>query len=296
MKRIFTLSLTLGLLSPIATFAAPNISSVVPITAAAGVAVNLSASVNSAIPIQRCSLWVDLAEIGDMTVIEGTASRPYTFPSGGSRIAFVFCRDTSGGMAAGATTAINVSGATTVSPPLSTPTPTPPSTPTPTPTPTPVPVPTPAPSPDAEKLFKLICPANTNVDHVCHAVYYIGTDGKRHAFPNSRVFFTWYAGFDSVQQVTLEALSRFSLGTNVTYRPGIKMVKFTTDPKVYGVARGGVLRWIKSEELARAYYGDEWNKQIDDIPDTFYTNYTFGADINAVADYNPATETANSVE
>ena len=80
------------------------------------------------------------------------------------------------------------------------------------------------------------------------------------------------------------------------YRAGVRMVKFTTDPKVYAVSRGGVLRWIRSEELARAYYGNEWNKQIDDLTDAFYTNYTFGADIAAVSDYNPADEIANSKE
>lgn len=300
MKRLFALSMALGLIAPITAFAKPNISSVVPTTAAAGVAVNLSASVDSAIPIQRCSLWVDLAEIGEMTVINGTASMPYTFSSGGSRIAFVFCRDVNGGMSAGATTAINVSGATQVSPPLSTPTPTP--TPSPTPTPAPVAAPTStttapaAPSADAGKLLKLVCPEIADSNHPCHAVYYIGNDGKRHAFPNSRVYFTWYGNFDSVQEVSSTVLSGFLLGTNVTYRPGVKMVKFATDPKVYAISRGGILRWVRTEELARAYYGDAWNTKIDDIPDTFYTNYTFGADINTVTDYNPANELANSTE
>lgn len=309
MKRSLLALPILAALAPMIVFAKPVIGPVTPVTASAGVAVNLSATVSSSAAIQRCSLWVDLAEVGEMNVSGGNATRVYTFPSGGSRIAFVFCRDVNGGMSAGATTAISVSGATITSPPLSSPTPAPTPTPTPTPAPSPTPAPTPAPapvavpiiaqppiSPDAGKLLKAICPESAGIDHACRAVYYIGRDGKRHAFPNSRVFFTWYGNFDSVTEVPLATLSNYQLGANVLYRAGVRMVKFTTDPKVYAVARGGVLRWIKTEELARAYYGNEWNKKIDDISDSFYTNYSFGSEINLTSDYNPEAELANSSE
>lgn len=73
------------------------------------------------------------------------------------------------------------------------------------------------------------------------------------------------------------------------------MVKFTTDPKVYVVARGGSLRWVTTENLASAYYGTAWNTKIDDISDVFYTNYSFSADVSSVADYSPTTELAAAV-
>lgn len=139
-------------------------------------------------------------------------------------------------------------------------------------------------------LIKLVCPSNAGVDHPCKAVYYIGADAKRHAFPNGRVFGTWYANFNNVKAVTAERLGQFALGTNITYRPGARMVKFTTDPKVYAVARGGVLRWVKTEALATAYYGTDWNKKVDDIPDAFYSNYAFGSDISAESEYSPTAE------
>ena len=118
------------------------------------------------------------------------------------------------------------------------------------------------------------------------AVYYIGTDGKRHAFPNSKVYFTWYADFSQVQVVNLSQLSSIPLGANVTYKPGARMVKFTTDPKVYAVDKGGVLRWIASEDLAIALYGTSWNMMIDDVSDAFYVNYTFGTNVNSTADFS----------
>ena len=119
------------------------------------------------------------------------------------------------------------------------------------------------------------------------AVYYIGADGARHAFPNAQAYFTWYPNFDTVTVIAAADLATIPLGTNVTYQPGDKMVKFTTLNNVYAVDVGGVLRWIKSEQIATELYGATWNKQIDDINDAFFTNYTFGTDINGLVDFNP---------
>lgn len=126
------------------------------------------------------------------------------------------------------------------------------------------------------------------------AVYYIGADGKRHAFPNDKVYFSWYADFGGVQVINGTQLATIPLGKNVTYKPGVKMVKFTSDNKVYAVAKGGVLRWIKTESAAIELYGSSWNTQIDDINDAFYINYIFGNDIVSLADFNPV-QTAASV-
>ncbi len=339
MKRTFiSLAAISAIFIPSVAFAKPIISSVTPITATVGTPVAFSATVNSNTPIQRCTLWVDLAEIGEMTVKDGIATRAYTFSEGGSRIAFVFCRDTNSSMDAGANTAITVSGeikntaplnapnAPAESKPLSVdPIPAPPKALVPTVTPTststqnqaptqtanqaPNQTPTPAPAvtspnqtqtatPSAYigKLLKESCKEDATNDSTCHAVYYIGKDGKRHAFPNSHVFFTWYSNFNSVQEVSGSTLYNHQLGMNVLYRAGSKMVKFTTDPKVYAVSKGGALRWIKTEELAHTYYGNDWNKKIDDISDSFFANYTIGTEINTTSDYSPATELGNSKE
>lgn len=285
MKRLSLALLPLaGLLLPAAVFAKPVISGVSPTTATANVAVTLSASVQSSVPIQSCNLYVDLADVGPMTVVGGVASRSYTFPSGGSRIAFVFCKDTSAGMAAGANSAIWVEGQIQSQPPLSNPSPNP--TPTPTPTPTSTQPPVSVPVSTLRQLIKLECPANATADHPCKAVYYVGADGKRHAYPNSRVFFTWYQNFNGVQTVSQAALNLYPLGRNITYRPAVRMVKFTTLNKVYAVARDGSLRWVKTEDVARALYGADWNTKIDDISDTFFTDYTFGPDIDLAASFN----------
>lgn len=108
------------------------------------------------------------------------------------------------------------------------------------------------------------------------AVYYCGADGKRYVFPNDKVFFSWYEDFDEVEELTIEEIAAIPLGGNITYRPGVKMVKIKTSPKVYAVDQNGVLRWVRARESAIELYGEDWNQKVDDIPDSFFMDYTEG--------------------
>lgn len=142
-------------------------------------------------------------------------------------------------------------------------------------------------------LIKL--PDDSNPDtQIDTAVYYYGNDGLRYVFPNSRTYFTWYDGFVGVKSVSATQLGTIGIGGNVTYRPGVKMIKIDSDPKVYAVARGGMLRWVGSEALAVALYGDDWNTKIDDVPDSFFTNYTIGDEITRTTDFVPVETTAGT--
>jgi len=113
------------------------------------------------------------------------------------------------------------------------------------------------------------------------AVYYLGSDGKRYVFPNGSTYNTWYANFSSVVTVSKSELESYGIGGNVTYRAGTKLIKITTDPKVYAVEPGGVLRWVTTEAIAKELYGNNWNTLIDDVPDPFFVNYTMGSDITS---------------
>lgn len=126
------------------------------------------------------------------------------------------------------------------------------------------------------------------------AVYYVGADGKRYVFPNEKTYKTWYADFSGVMIITDSELASMAIGGNVTYKPGVRMVKIQSDPKTYAVDNGGVLRWVKSEAVAVCLYGSAWNTMIDDVSDAFFTNYTVGADINACSDFSPASEAAGA--
>ena len=112
------------------------------------------------------------------------------------------------------------------------------------------------------------------------SVYYCGADGKRYVFPNIQTYATWYSDFSNVKVIALEEISKIMLGGNVTYRPGVKLVKMQSDPRVYAVDINGTLRLMITPAIAEKYYGATWNKKIEDIPDTFFTNYKIGNSIN----------------
>jgi hypothetical protein len=123
-------------------------------------------------------------------------------------------------------------------------------------------------------------------------VYYRASDGTRHAFPNEKIYFTWYADFSDVEIVSPNALANLPLGGNVTYRPGVRMVKFVTDPKTYAVGRAGLLRWVSSETIATQLYGSAWNAKIDDLSDAFAADYSFGNEITSASQFSPSAQTA----
>ena len=107
-------------------------------------------------------------------------------------------------------------------------------------------------------------------------VYYLGQDGKRYIFPNEPTFKSWYSDFSGVVTVSSDELASYPLGANVVMRPGTKLVKITTDPKVYAVEADGVLRHVQSEAAALALYGANWADRVIDVADGFFTNYTIG--------------------
>jgi len=126
-------------------------------------------------------------------------------------------------------------------------------------------------------------------------VYYIGADGKRHAFPNARIFSSWYADFNGVRVIPSAQMASIPLGINARYKPGDRLIKFNTDSKVYAISKGGVLRWVKTEAIAAALYGSQWNKNVDDLSDTFYGDYTLGTDVNAASDFSASSQEASVV-
>lgn len=245
---------------PAADITPPTVGAVSPLTATAGVAQSYTATYTDNVGVSECSLYADGVALGT-TLSGGIAQTSYSFAAAGSHTMQLKCYDAAGNLGAGPTVAVTVTSA--ASPPTS-----------------------------GGRLIKLSCPAGAGVNDPCRAVYYVGAQGKRHAFPNSKVYFTWYADFSSVEVVTADELSSHPLGKNVTYRPGVRLVKFQTLAKTYAVARGGTLRWITSEDVARSLYGADWNRKVDDISDAFYLNYSFSTDIVSTDQYNQAAETA----
>ncbi len=111
------------------------------------------------------------------------------------------------------------------------------------------------------------------------AVYYYGSDMKRYVFPNETTFFSWFMDFSSVKVITDAELAAVQIGGNMTMRPGTKLVKITTDPKVYAVTKCGTLHWVESESVAISLFGSNWARRVVDVPDAFFVNYSVGSSI-----------------
>lgn len=289
--------LTLVVSAPPADITPPSIGTLTPAATDANVPTLIQVPYADNAGVTQCQI-VFAGGGGNMqlaSATNGIASYQHTFTTAGTVALTIMCRD-----AAGSTT---IASSSIVVRPVTVPTPTPPTPPATPVTPTAPPAtgtsqpttPSPSTSPSTARLIKLACP-NTPVaaDHPCKAVYYYGSSGKRHAFPNAQVYFTWYNDFLSVQEVSPSFIASIPLGRNVRYRAGVRMVKFTTLNRVYAVSRAGTLRWVTTEEVARALYGSTWARQIDDISDVFFTDYTFGADITASSQYNAANELAQT--
>ncbi len=140
-------------------------------------------------------------------------------------------------------------------------------------------------------------PRSSVIRGAMDALYWYAADGRRFVFPNLNTFRTWYSGdapCPVIYVIPDEVLASVPIAGNVTYRPGTRLLKIISDPTVYAVAHGGVLRRFASESVPVALFGTSWTRLLDDVPDAFFGNYRAGADIRTAADYNPEEERVRS--
>jgi len=116
---------------------------------------------------------------------------------------------------------------------------------------------------------------------VSSALYYYGSDGKRHSFANETIYHSYYTNFDGVKEISAAQMAGIGLGANAKIRPGTWMIKIQSDPKVYAVTPAGILRWVSSEKIASDLYGSTWNKKIIDIESSYFEDYSIGAPIES---------------
>jgi len=111
------------------------------------------------------------------------------------------------------------------------------------------------------------------------AVYLVSSYGQRRPFPTLAIYNSWFADFSTVKVVSDQVLSQIPIGSNMILRPGTWLMKITTDPKVYAVEEGAIIRWLETEQIARTLYGSAWNKRVIDMPDTYFSDYQPGPSI-----------------
>lgn len=95
------------------------------------------------------------------------------------------------------------------------------------------------------------------------------------------VFDSWYLNESGIIAVSDTELMKYPIKGNVTIRPGTKLLKISTDPKIFIVESGGILRIMGTEaspDLLVKIYGSAWAERLVIIPDAFFVNYTIGLD------------------
>lgn len=112
------------------------------------------------------------------------------------------------------------------------------------------------------------------------AVYFVDNSGIRHAFPNQKIYESWFGNdFKKISFVAESDLAKMPLGKNVVMKAGKFLVKIPSSPEVYAVEPGGTLRHIENFEAMETIYGADWQKKLVDLPEVFFGDYAIGAPI-----------------
>ncbi|MCX6743830.1 MAG: hypothetical protein NT116_06405 [Candidatus Parcubacteria bacterium] len=114
-------------------------------------------------------------------------------------------------------------------------------------------------------------------------LYYYAADSKRYVFPTIDVYRSWYGDFiiENLKIADLQTLYQTPLGGNVTFRPGTLM-KTPSIPSIYLVIKNGLIRPFASEQLVTELYGNDWNKQVYELPEYYFSQYQVGEPIKAL--------------
>ncbi len=116
--------------------------------------------------------------------------------------------------------------------------------------------------------------------------FYLARDGKRYVFPDeTNTFETWKSMLPPVVHVSEDTLEAYPLGGNVWYRPATRLIRIQSDPRIFAVAHGGVLRSL-NEGTAEMLFGKNWQKLLDTLQDYYFSNYTMGDPILSAQQYS----------
>lgn len=120
--------------------------------------------------------------------------------------------------------------------------------------------------------------------------YYIGRDGRRHAFPHPSVIDSWYrSGLPRVRTLTSEEIQMIPLGANVTYRPGASILQFES-ASMYVVAGPKTVRLLVDAQAAASLYGPNWVNRLAGLSDAHFADYHLSQElpVSGPSDFNPS--------
>ncbi|MBI4714263.1 hypothetical protein HY771_03725 [Candidatus Uhrbacteria bacterium] len=226
----------------------PTVGTVNPRTAIKDATVYYSTLVSDNDLLKKCELFLDEKSVTSMIIKKDVVYTTHKITTNGTKKMYTKCTDTDNNVVSGKEVSVVVSsGSLSVKP---------------------------------GDLIKMGCVGNVMVNDPCTSVYYYGVDGKRHSFPNEKVFKSWFDNFDDLVIVSANVLSDIPLGKNVTFRPDKRLIKFSTNT-VYAISYVGLLRPIANAAIAESIFGKDWVSLIETVDDVFYGNYRIGATVES---------------
>ncbi|MDO8668968.1 MAG: hypothetical protein Q7K65_01605, partial [Candidatus Buchananbacteria bacterium] len=116
------------------------------------------------------------------------------------------------------------------------------------------------------------------------------SDNKRQLFVNSVTFWSWYTGswsnikfnntIKTLQTISQADFDKIDNGTNMTARPGVRIIKFPNSPKIYSVISNGKLAVINDQTIAASIFGSDWATKVITIQNGFEGDYTKDGKLN----------------
>ncbi len=160
-------------------------------------------------------------------------------------------------------------------------------------------------------------------------LYWYNNDGKRYVIVNQATYLSWFPQGSRkhfIRRVSNQVLANIPIGGNVTYKPGVKILKvqngasglcvarpkdrmpnipansfnkseqdgewfhiITGGDRLYVIAKGGIARECAPDVLEQIY-GKNWRDLVEELPDAFFTNYGIGDAVFSIKDYDPESE------
>ena len=100
--------------------------------------------------------------------------------------------------------------------------------------------------------------------------------------PQTHIFDSWQAVLPEVEEISLEQLQIYGIGTVMSERPGAVLLQFGVSPEIYHVEENPedrfrpIIRHIDNESTATAMYGVGWQSLITTQSDGVKYLYDIG--------------------
>ena len=115
------------------------------------------------------------------------------------------------------------------------------------------------------------------------SIYYFAADGKRYIFPTEETYASWFGAYEPDRVMSLNEMQEIPLGGNVTVRPG-SLITTPSDPNIYLVREGAIISPV-DESVLKEIYGDDFESRDINLPNYYFTNYSYGEPIKVLKDY-----------